>query len=149
MRSTAAGSLYLEFATLSRLTGDCAFEASALSALDTLLSMRTDVGLLGKNLDMVELHWLGESGGIGAGADSFYEILLKGYVLTGEPRLWTWFEETYAAALRGFKAGGSGWYHDANIALGVPLYPQFNALMAFWPGMQVLAGDVRLAAQVR
>lgn len=43
------------------------------------------------------------------------------------------------------QAGSSGWYQDAHLALGLPMYFQTNALMAFWPGLQVLAGDLRAA----
>lgn len=57
-------------------------------------------------------------------------------------RYWDIFSDLYPAALRGFRSGASGWYHDANIVTGAPLYLQFNSLMAFWPGLQVLAGDV-------
>ena len=46
--------------------------------------MRTPLGLFGTALDMNRAVWLDNNGGIGASADSFYEYLLKAYILFGE-----------------------------------------------------------------
>lgn len=46
--------------------------------------MRSPLNLLGSSLDMEARHWLDPSGGIGASSDSFYEYLLKGYILLGQ-----------------------------------------------------------------
>ena len=45
--------------------------------------MRTPLGLFGTALDMRQGVWLDNNGGIGASADSFYEYLLKAYILFG------------------------------------------------------------------
>ncbi len=39
----------------------------------------------GTSLDMTYGVWLDNNGGIGASADSFYEYLLKAYILFGRP----------------------------------------------------------------
>lgn len=46
--------------------------------------MRTPLGLFGTALDMRRAAWLDHNGGIGASADSFYEYLIKAYILFGE-----------------------------------------------------------------
>lgn len=46
--------------------------------------MRSGHDLLGTSLDMAKAVWLGTSGGIGAGIDSFYEYMLKAYIMFGE-----------------------------------------------------------------
>jgi len=61
------------------------FEHYARRALQRLWTMRTPLGLFGTSLDMVHGVWLDNNGGIGASADSFYEYLLKAYILFGEP----------------------------------------------------------------
>ena len=60
------------------------FEHVAVRALKRLWSMRSPRGLLGTALNMELAAWLGSNGGIGASADSFYEYLLKAYVIFGE-----------------------------------------------------------------
>ncbi|KAJ7937130.1 glycoside hydrolase [Mycena leptocephala] len=62
--STAgAGSLLLEFATLSRLTGDDRFEKAAYKAFFAIWNRRTDIGLVGNTINIRTgvrfiLHWL-------------------------------------------------------------------------------------------
>ena len=60
------------------------FEFYAKRSLRVLWSMRTPLGLFGTALDMNKAVWLDNNGGIGASADSFYEYLLKAYILFGE-----------------------------------------------------------------
>ena len=69
-------------------TGDARFELAARRALRTLWSMRTPRGLFGSSLDVVSGTWVHDIGGIGPGADSFYEYLFKSYVLFDDPELW-------------------------------------------------------------
>lgn len=49
--------------------------------------MRSPLNLLGSSLDMVKGQWKDASGGIGASSDSFYEYLLKAYILFGQASL--------------------------------------------------------------
>ena len=67
-------------------SGDQRFEQAALRALRALWELRTPRNLLGTSLDVRSATWLDVHGGIGASADSFYEYLLKAYVLLGTPR---------------------------------------------------------------
>lgn len=60
------------------------FELAARASLRRLWSMRTPLGLFGTALDMRRAAWLDHNGGIGASADSFYEYLIKAYILFGE-----------------------------------------------------------------
>jgi Glycosyl hydrolase family 47 len=48
-----AGSLIVEFATLSRLTGDDRFERAAFKSFFALWNRRSDVGLVGNNIDII------------------------------------------------------------------------------------------------
>ena len=45
--------------------------------------MRSPIGLLGGTLDMEHRQWRDPSGGIGPSSDSFFEYLLKAYILLG------------------------------------------------------------------
>ena len=70
------------------LEGRPEFESCAKTALRTLWGMRTPLGLFGTALDMRQSMWLDNNGGIGASADSFFEYLLKAYIIFGK-RLFT------------------------------------------------------------
>ncbi|KAK9107965.1 hypothetical protein Syun_023976 [Stephania yunnanensis] len=141
--TSGCGSLILEMGALSRLTGDFRFEAAALRALRKLWSMRSPLNLLGTTLDVVTGEWLEYSSGIGAGVDSFYEYLMKAYILFGRDEYWDMFQSAYIAVQKYFRHGP--WYHEADMRTGKATYWQLTSLQAFWPGLQVLLGDVAAA----
>ena len=140
----AVGSFALEFGTLSRLVGDDRFERAAKRAVRALWSMRSGLDLLGNTLDVRRGTWINRSGGVGAGCDSFFEYLLKAHVMFGDDEYLDIFRDAYAAAMRYYHE--DGWYHEAHLMTGATTHAQATALQAFWPGMQVMAGDVEAAA---
>jgi len=79
--TAGAGSLVLEFTTLSRLSGDPVFELAAKRAFDAIWRRRSPIGLVGAGVDAESGSWTGANSGIGAGVDSFYEYAFKSYVL--------------------------------------------------------------------
>jgi mannosidase alpha-like ER degradation enhancer 2 len=54
------------------------------------------------------------------------------------------FERAYNAAEKHLKR--DGWYVEVNMNSGGVVWPVFNSLQAFWPGLQVLYGDFSNAA---
>ncbi|KAK5123015.1 hypothetical protein LTR85_003581 [Meristemomyces frigidus] len=80
--SAGAGSLVLEFTTLSRLTGDMRFEELAKKAFWAVWSRRSAIGLIGGGIDAENGQWtMPPLAGIGAGIDSFFEYALKSHIL--------------------------------------------------------------------
>ncbi|APA10069.1 hypothetical protein sscle_05g048390 [Sclerotinia sclerotiorum 1980 UF-70] len=79
--SAGAGSLVLEFTTLSRLTGDPRFEQLAKRAFWAVWNRRSNIGLIGAGIDAENGQWIGSYAGIGAGTDSFFEYAFKTHVL--------------------------------------------------------------------
>lgn len=59
--TAGAGSLILEYATLSRLTGDDRFERAAYKAFFALWNRKSDIGLVGNTINtwtgVCPLHW--------------------------------------------------------------------------------------------
>ncbi|XP_022135212.1 alpha-mannosidase I MNS5 isoform X1 [Momordica charantia] len=141
--TSGCGSLILEMGALSRLTGDPRFESAALRALRKLWSMRSSLNLLGTTLDVETGEWIEFSSGIGAGVDSFYEYLFKAHVLFGKEEFWRMFHTAYLAVQKYFRHGP--WYHEADMRTGRATYWQLTSLQAFWPGLQVLVGDIPAA----
>ncbi|KAH9776012.1 alpha-mannosidase I MNS5 [Citrus sinensis] len=141
--TSGCGSLILEMGALSRLTGDPIYESAALRALRRLWSMRSSLNLLGTTLDVTTGEWIEYSSGIGAGVDSFYEYLFKAHILFGKEDFWRMFHSAYLAVQKYFRHGP--WYHEADMRNGKATYWQLTSLQAFWPGLQVLVGDIAAA----
>ncbi|CAL5444705.1 unnamed protein product [Camellia sinensis] len=141
--TSGCGSLILEMGALSRLTGEPRFESAALRALRKLWSMRSSLNLLGTTLDVETGEWIEYSSGIGAGVDSFYEYLLKAHILFGKDEFWRMFQSAYLGVQKYFRHGP--WYHEADMRTGQATYWQLTSLQAFWPGLQVLVGDITAA----
>lgn len=79
--SAGAGSLILEFTTLSRLTGDPRFEELAKRAFWSIWNRRSDLDLIGAGIDAETGNWVSSWTGIGAGIDSFFEYAMKAHIL--------------------------------------------------------------------
>ncbi|KAL1334010.1 hypothetical protein HN51_062891 [Arachis hypogaea] len=141
--TSGCGSLILEMGALSKVTGDPRYESAALRALRKLWSMQSSLRLFGTTLDVETGEWIEFSSGIGAGVDSFYEYLLKAHILFGKEDFWRMFHSAYVAVQKYFRHGP--WYHEADMRTGKATYWQLTSLQAFWPGLQVLIGDITAA----
>ncbi|KAI0698930.1 alpha-mannosidase [Cytidiella melzeri] len=146
--TAGGGSLILEFGILSRLTGDERFEKAAHKAFFALWNQRSDINMVGNTVNILSGLWTPpEVSNVGAGIDSFFEYALKWYILSGDVEFLDVFQEAYAAVMRYVRAPDGFWYRSVNIHTGDPAYNNVDSLSAFWPGLQVLAGDVENAIQ--
>ncbi|CDZ96368.1 Glycosyl hydrolase, family 47 [Phaffia rhodozyma] len=141
--TAGAGSLILEFATLSRLTGDPRYETQAKKAFFTIWERRSEVGLLGNGIDVGSLEWIPPLiSHIGAGTDSFFEYALKAWILLGEQSYLDVFEESYGAIMRYVRGEEGFWFRGVSMHTGERIGLTVDSLAAFFPGLQVLAGDL-------
>ncbi|VVA33300.1 PREDICTED: ER [Prunus dulcis] len=139
--STAGGgTLTLEFGVLSRLTKDPIFEQVTMNAVRGLWARRSRLNLVGAHINVFTGEWTQKDAGIGTSIDSFYEYLLKAYLLFGDEEYLFIFQEAYAAAMHYLY--NDPWYVEVNMDSAAVVWPLFNSLQAFWPGLQVLAGDI-------
>ena len=143
------GTLNLEFELLSRLTGDESFGKAAKLASRALWMRRSNLNLLGKHLDVEKGDWAETLSGIGSNSDSFYEYMIKHYILFPEDSdFWPMFVATYNGVFNDTRLGE--WYTDVDMHAGLKSGSSrrtFESLMAFYPGMQVLAGELSPAAK--
>ncbi|CAO2182733.1 unnamed protein product [Urochloa humidicola] len=139
--STAGGgTLTLEFGILSRLTNNTVFERVTKNSVRGIWSRRSKLNLVGAHINVFTGEWTQKDAGIGTSIDSFYEYLLKAYLLFGDEEYLYIFQEAYKAAMHYLHH--DPWYVEVNMNSGATVWPLFNSLQAFWPGLQVLAGDV-------
>ncbi|OUM70205.1 glycoside hydrolase family 47 protein [Piromyces sp. E2] len=139
--SAGAGTLILEFGTLSRLTGDMSFEEYARKALFKLWEKRSSKDLLGIGINANSENWKYNTSGIGAGIDSIYEYMLKGYVLFGDPDYLKMFSDAYSS-IKNYIKNKDGLYVNVNMNTGKAVAKNMDGLTAFFPGLQVLMGDI-------
>ncbi|XP_049610237.2 ER degradation-enhancing alpha-mannosidase-like protein 2 isoform X1 [Syngnathus scovelli] len=143
--TAGVGTFILEFATLSRLTGNVTFEDTARRALRALWKTRSDIGLVGNHIDVVSQKWMAQDAGIGAGVDSYFEYLVKGAILLQDKELLHMFD-AYYRALENYTRFDD-WYLWVQMHKGTVSMPVFQSLEAFWPGLQTLLGNVDSAVR--
>ncbi|CAK8693848.1 unnamed protein product [Clavelina lepadiformis] len=137
--TAGVGTFIVEFATISRLTGDQVFEKVALRALKALHSRRSKIGLVGNHIDVQSGRWTALDSGVGAAVDSYFEYLVKGAILLDKPELMEMFKEYISPIEKHIKHGD--WYMWVNMDSGSVTQAMHQSLDAFWPGLQTLYGD--------
>lgn len=158
--TAGAGSLMLEFGTLSRLTGDPVFEKVARRAYMALWTRRSPLDLVGNTIT-IDGDWVHAVSSTGAGIDSFFEYSAKSYVLFGEDEWWRVWDDSYAAIQRHIRAPDGFWvrspalglrmrltseqYRGVGMQTGVLSTIVVDSLSAFFPGVQVLVGELEAA----
>jgi ER degradation enhancer, mannosidase alpha-like 2 len=144
------GTLMLEFGTLGKLTGRPVYYATAKRAVEELFRRRSALGLVGSTIDVRTGAWQDSTSHIGGGIDSYYEYLLKSWLLFGDEdfrRMWEVSLGPVNRYLADERFGGL-WYGQANMATGARLGTQFGSLEAFLPAVLALSGDTARAARL-
>uniref|UniRef100_A0A1B6CFG3 alpha-1,2-Mannosidase n=1 Tax=Clastoptera arizonana TaxID=38151 RepID=A0A1B6CFG3_9HEMI len=150
-----AGSLLLEMGVLSHLLKDPVYELYARRAVKALWNCRSKVtGLLGNSIDADSGAWIGKFSGLGAGLDSFYEYLLKSYIMFGETEDFVMFTQQYESIQNHMRAGreqcnsGEGshpLYINIEMDTGKQYFSWIDSLQVAFAGVQVLHGDIEEA----
>lgn len=156
--SAGAGSLILEFATLSHLTGNPVYLKVANKAFQAIWDRRSTLDLVGSGIDAETGMWVSPVTGIGAGIDSFFEyafkthILLSGRVDREERNLSDSFlriwQDAHTAISRNIHRGSQHQhphYAQNDKDTGGLRYTWIDSLSAFYPGLLALAGEIEEA----
>lgn len=144
------GTLLIEFGTLSRLTGKPVYYDKAKHAIVELYNRRSTIGLVGAGINVKTGAWTEPTSNIGGGIDSYYEYLLKCWLLFRDKdceRMW----QSSIAALNKYVAddGPAGfWYGEVDMNTGKRVGTEFGSLDAFFPGLLALSGDTDRARRL-
>ena len=144
------GTLSLEMELLGRLTGNKEYGRAAKLAARALWMRRSPRGLFGKHICTHRGEWHETLSGIGSNSDSFYEYLIKHHILFPEDDdFWPQLVAAYGGLHNESRQGE--WYGDVDMKIGRSGHgaPRkvLEALMAFYPGMQTLLGEITPAAR--
>ena len=145
------GTALLEFGTLSKLTGKEAYYDRPKKALTALYARRSPAGLMGTWINVETGEWTNTTAHIGGAIDSYYEYLIKAWLLFGDREcLEMW--QTHIAAINTHLAdtsSGALWYGQSDMNTGERTGTRFGALEAFFPAVLCLAGDTARAARLQ
>lgn len=145
------GTLMLEFGQLSRITGDPKYYDAAKKAITEVFDRRSPLDLVGTIINVETGEWENTGSHIGGRIDSYYEYLLKAWLLFGDEDFKHMWEvslpavETHVAD----SVDGHAWYGRVDMNTGERLQTRFGALEAFWPAVLALGGDLERAAKVQ
>jgi len=144
------GTLLIEFGTLSKLTGKPVYYDKAKRAVVELYKRRSPIGLVGSEINVETGAWIDPTSHISGGIDSYYEYLLKSWLLFGDrdcEQMW----KTSIAAINKYLAEDVAtgfWYGQADMNTGKLTGHHFGALDAFFPGTLALSGDLERARKL-
>lgn len=145
-----AGTMLLEFGTLSKLTGKPVYYDTAKRALVAIYDRRSPIGLVGTTIDVESGKWIDTTSHISGMIDSYYEYLLKAAILFGDKddeRMW----RTSIEAVNKYVADDAPtgfWYGYVDMNTGKRVATRFGALDAFFPALLVLSGDMDRARRL-
>lgn len=146
-----AGSLLLEYGTLSRLTGNPVYYAKAKRALVATYARRSRIGLVGERFDVENGRWTRTTSHVGARIDSYYEYLWKCWRLFGDRDCLAMWTPSIAAVDRYVleDVHGALWSGQVDMASGRRTGHEYGALDAFFPGLLAYSGDLRRARRLQ
>lgn len=144
------GTLLIEFGTLAKLTGKPVYYEKAKRAVVELYNRRSSIGLVGSTINVETGKWLDTTSHISGGIDSYYEYLLKSWLLFDDKdceRMW----RTTIVAVNKYVADDSPtgfWYSQVDMNTGKRLSSEFGALDAFFPAVLARSGDIARAERL-
>lgn len=153
------GTLLIEFGTLSKLTGNSIFYDKAKRALVETYNRRSAIGLIGTRINVETGKWTNTDSHISAEIDSYYEYLLKAWLLFGDLDCRRMWRESITAinqyladeVVRGPQLSGPPelWYGHVDMNTGKRTATTYGALDAFFPAVLALSGDIPRARRLQ
>jgi len=151
-----AGTLLIEFGTLSKLTGRPIFYEKAKRALVAIYNRRSAIGLVGTWIDVETGEWKDTDSHISGAIDSYYEYLLKCWLLFDDQDCKKMWLDSIAAInmhlaheVDRFKQRTELWYGHADMNSGKRTATTYGALDAFFPAVLALSGDLYRANRLQ
>lgn len=145
------GTLMLEFGMLTKLTNNPVYYDKAKHAIKEVYKRRSTIGLVGTQIDVETGEWINTDSHISGMIDSYYEYLIKAYLLFDDIDFKIMYDESIAAVNKYLldSVSTGWWYAHADKNTGIKSENVFGALDAFMPGMLVLGNDIETAEKIQ
>jgi mannosidase alpha-like ER degradation enhancer 2 len=149
------GTLLIEFGTLSKLTGDPIFYDKAKRALVETFKRRSSIGLVGEWINVETGQWTKTDSHISGAIDSYYEYLLKCWLLFGDKDCMRMWVDSFVAIEKYLKdqvmQDGQKrlWYGHADMNIGKRTATTYGALDAFFPAVLALSDQLQKAKDLQ
>jgi mannosidase alpha-like ER degradation enhancer 2 len=145
------GTALIEFGMLSKLTGRPIYYEKAKNALVQLYQRRSAIGLVGTIINVETGAWIDTTSHIGGMIDSYYEYLIKSWLLFGDKDCKAMWESSIRAinAYVADTTKGGLWYGQVDMATGKRSGTLFGSLEAFFPAVLALSGDIPRAERLQ
>lgn len=139
------GTLMLEFGTLSKLTGNNEYYNKAKNAVVQLYNRRSPIGLIGTTINVETGEWQNTESHISGMIDSYYEYLLKSWLLFKDNDFKIMYDSSISAVNRYLPdtVDSRLWYSKVDMNTGKKISTTFGALDAFFPAVLSLGGDLK------
>jgi mannosidase alpha-like ER degradation enhancer 2 len=157
-----AGTLLIEFGTLSKLTHRPIFYDKAKRALVEIYKRRSPIGLVGTWINVETGQWTDTDSHISGAIDSYYEYLLKCWILFDDQDCRRMWQDSIAAINKYLEdevppfvvddipySELELWYGHADMNTGKRTSRTYGALDAFFPAVLALSGDLDRARRLQ
>lgn len=139
-----AGSFVFELGILSYYTQNPEYYQTGKNASKKVFSLRSNIGLLGRDIDVETGEWLVKNSMVGAYADSFFEYLYKGYLLFGDPELKQMWDQCLPPIMEhlAIEQNGKLWFGKADMNSGEFLNAKVTLWDAYFPALLGLSDNL-------
>jgi mannosidase alpha-like ER degradation enhancer 2 len=135
---------------MSKLTGNPVYYAKAKRSVEEVFRRRSTIGLVGSTIDVETGKWQDSRSHVGGYIDSYFEYLLKSWLLFRDGDFHRMWKASIVAVNRyvADQRFGGLWYGQVDMASGKRVSTEFGALEAFLPAVLALGGDRRRAERL-
>jgi hypothetical protein len=139
------GTIVAEFGTLSRLVHDDKYFNAAKKAQRAVFDRRSDLDLVGTEINIETGEWTNSDSQIDPPFDSFFEYLWDGWDLFHDREIKHWYDTLTAAVLKreAERYGGSLWFHRVDMETGTVLGRETSELTSYYAGLLGQSGHLR------
>lgn len=137
-----------EWGTLSRLTGDPRYAATAKKAVLALFQRRSKLDMVATQIDVVSGEWRSREATVGSYCDSFFEYLWDSWQLFGDRDCKRMYDVCTAAILKHqqVRKDGDLWFANVDFETGRIVTTEQDELASFYGGLLGQGGAMALGA---
>lgn len=139
------GTLMLEFGQLTMITESLMYYDIAKIGTLEVLERVSEIGLIGTSINVESGEWVEQESHVSGMIDSYYEYLLKAYLLFGDEDFKIAYEKCISAVNEhvAYYHSDELWYAHVDMHTGEVIETQFGSLDAFFPAVLALGGDIK------